>query len=972
MRGSRDVDCLQTMLSRNAVAFLLAGAASVAAAQTLEVVHTFRPGGQPLATLLDGGDGYFYGTTSEGGADDLGTVFRVDAAGNFVTLHSFRGPEGAFPVGPLIRGSDGSFYGTTSNGGDSLYYGTVFRMNSSGEVTALYSFHFAADGASPVAGLVEGQDGLFYGTTGIGGAPGSYGTIFRIDAAGQFEVLHAFVGSDGAYPKAELVFGPDGALYGATQNGGFYDGGTVFRMDTSGGFTSFYSFTGNSEPASLSSPLLLASDGFFYGTAPAGGGHGAAFRMDVAGNVTTIHLFASGDAGPQGALVEATDGFLYGTTAATFFRMDFSGNVTTLRTFTSDEGSQLRGAIRGGDGSFYVTASTGGPGGRGAILRLDDTGAFVTLHAFVYTDGTRPFAGLVQGSDGFLYGTTATGGDNDAGTAFKMSLSGRFITLHSFAAAGTNPGSPLVEGPDGALYGTTGMFLSDGSVFRVTPTGSFSTLQEFPSTRLISPLTPAFGLLYGVTQDGGSSLAGTIFRVGSGGGAKTLHEFSADGSAPGGLLLASDGSFYGATRFGGIGYGTLFRSTPSGSVSTLHELSVDEGAFCDQPLIEASTGDLFGTCNLGGTGFGTVFRIDSAGDVAVVHSFLESEHSPIGPLIEATDGKLYGLTGDASGPSYGSVFRLNPDGTSFETLHVFDPSTEGGTPQGGLIQAVDGNLYGTLSMGYGTIFRIVMASLAVTRVAPSSGPADGVALTIHGAGFEPGATVMVGGTAASDVQVIEPSVLEATAPPLPPGTLADITVGPSPAATLFAAYFADFLDVPHEHAFHDAVERLVRYGITAGCGGGSFCPDGHISRSQAAVLLLRARHGVGYAPAPCVGLFSDLPCPGPFTDWVESLFREAISGGCGGGRFCPDVELSRQQLAALLLKSEHGPDYMPPPCVGQFQDAPCPGPFTDWIEALAHERITAGCLTNPPLFCPVGLVNRAQAAAFLVTAFKLP
>lgn len=959
---------------RNAVALLLAGTACVASAQTLEIVHTFQAGGTPLAPLLDGGDGFFYGSTSQGGNRDQGTIFRVDAAENFVTVHNFQGPEGAGPVGPLIRGSDGSFYGTTTNGGGSQYYGTVFCMDASGQITVLYSFQYGADGASPVAGLVEGADGFFYGTASSGGAPGGYGTIFRVGAAGEFEVLHAFVGTDGAYPLATLVFGPDGALYGTTQNGGTYNGGTVFRVDTSGNFTSFYSFTGNSEPASLQSPLLLASDGFFYGTAPAGGGHGAAFRMDVSGNVTTIHLFGFDDAGPQGALIEEPDGFLYGTTAATFFRMDNSGNVTTLRTVASDEGAQMRGVIRGGDGLFYATASSGGPGARGALLRLDDAGSLESLHAFAYTGGIRPYAGLLPGSDGFLYGTTATGGDHDAGTVFKMSTSGRLATLHSFEAPGTYPGAPLVEGTDGALYGTTGIFAADGSAFRVTPTGSFSLLQAFPSTTLDAPLTPAFGLFYGVTRDGGPFLTGTIFRIGGGGGAKTLHAFSGDeGLSPGALLLASDGLLYGTTRFGGVGYGTLFRSTPAGTVSTLHAFTADEGGFCDPPLIEASDGNLYGTCNIAGVGYGAVYRVDSGGAVAVVHTFQEGEHAPIGPLLQASDGKLYGLTADGAGPAFGSVFRLAPDGSGFQTIHEFEPSFEGGTPQGGLIQAADGNLYGILSMGYGAVFRVVMASFAVTQVVPASGAAaGGTPLWIGGAGFASGATVTIGGQAASDVQLVDPTRIQATAPPLAPGTLADVTVGPSPAATLPGAYFVDFLDVPPGDAFHDAVEILVRYGITAGCGGGDFCPAGTVSRSRAAVLLLRARHGAAFAPPPCVGLFGDVPCPGPFTDWIEALFLEGITGGCGNGRFCPDAELSRRQLAPLLLKSEHGPAYVPPSCLGRFEDVPCPGPFSDWIEALADERVTAGCLTSPPLFCPLGTVTRAQAAAFIATAFKLP
>jgi uncharacterized repeat protein (TIGR03803 family) len=585
----------------------------------------------------------------------------------------------------------------------------------------------------------------------------------------------------------------------------------------------------------------------------------------------------------------------------------------------------------------------------------------------------------MQASDGYLYGTTATGGARNGGTVYKMDLSGRLITVHSFDSTGSGPGAPVVQGADGALYGTTGVFSEEAaSAYGVTSTGTFSLLQQFPPfTTVTSPLTPAFGILYGDTQNGGSLGTGTAFRLDPQGGAKTLHEFAGDeGSYPGGLLLGSDNSFYAVNRFGGAGgTGTVFRMTPAGVVSPIHELSMDEGALCDQPLIEASDGNLYGTCNLGGNALGTVFRVTTDGTLTVIHSFVDAEGGyPVGPLLQANDGKLYGLTGDAPGPIYGTIYRLDLDGSNFGTVHVFDPGTEGGTPQGGgLVQASDGNIYGTLSLGFGSVFRLVMASFAVTRMTPTSGEADGgLALSIGGVGFTPGASVSLGGVPASDIQVLDPVTIEATSPALPPGTLADLTVGPSPSSTLSGAFFADFLDVPQAHVFHQVIETLVRHGITAGCGGGSFCPDGSVTRSRTAVLLLRTSHGAAYTPPPCVGLFSDVPCPGPFTDWVEALFLEGITGGCGGGRFCPDYALSRQQLAPLLLKTEHGSAYVPPQCVGRFQDVPCPGPFADWIEALANEEVTSGCLTSPPLFCPLGLVTRAQAAAFLVSAFKLP
>ncbi|MFY9552606.1 MAG: choice-of-anchor tandem repeat GloVer-containing protein, partial [Thermoanaerobaculia bacterium] len=184
-----------------------------AAAQTFEVVHAFRSGGDPRSILLRASDGYFYGTTAADGTERRGSIFRMDVSGSFVTLHSFHGPDGEFPTGALIEASDGYFYGTTSGGGDSGVYGTVFRMDAAGNPTTLYSFQYGADGGFPRSGLVEASDGNFYGTT-IQGGTGAYGTVFRMTPAGGLLTIHPFSGGDGSAPIAPLIQGMDGLLYG--------------------------------------------------------------------------------------------------------------------------------------------------------------------------------------------------------------------------------------------------------------------------------------------------------------------------------------------------------------------------------------------------------------------------------------------------------------------------------------------------------------------------------------------------------------------------------------------------------------------------------------------------------------------------------------------------------------------------------------------------------------------------------------
>ena len=243
---------------------------------------------------------------------------------------------------------------------------------------------------------------------------------------------------------------------------------------------------------------------------------------------------------------------------------------------------------------------------------------------------------------------------------------------------------------------------------------------------------------------------------------------------------------------------------------------------------------------------------------------------------------------------------------------------------------------------------------------------------VSGAGYVAGATVTIGGSPAA-ASVLDPSTIDATAPALAPGTLNDLTVTnpDSSAGTVPNAWFADFLDVPTADIFHASIERIFRLGITAGCGSGLFCRNAPVTRAQMAVFLLKAEYGPGYTPPACSAVFADVACPSPFADWIGQLAAEGITGGCGGGNFCPDAAVSRKQMAAFLLKTEHGGAYVPPYCAGVFGDVACPGLYTDWIEQLASEGVTGGCNASPLLYCPESPVSRGQMAAFLVRAFHM-
>ena len=391
-----------------AVYFCVATAIA-SSAQTLTTLVNFDQthGATPQSPVIQASDGNFYGTTwaGGGGSKPYGTVFRATPAGGLTTLHSFDLTDGADPIGGLVEGSDGNFYGTTSQGGTHPAAGTVFVISASGSFRVLHNFD-GTDGAGPYAGLVQGADGNFYGTT-LSNGPNGYGTVFMITPAGVLTTLYAFGSGDGASPFGALVLGTDGNFYGTTYGGGNNgncDGldacGTIFKITPAGVLTTLYNFCSQTNCTDGARPyagLVQANDGNFYGTTWQGGtncvpglngGCGTVFKITPNGTFTSLYSFctqsncADGKYPFYGSLVQASDGNLYGTT-------------------------WLAGTTGGSCGS-----------GCGTIFRITTGGRFTTVHAFNHSDGAQPYAGMIQASDGNLYGTTSSGGAHDAGTVY--------------------------------------------------------------------------------------------------------------------------------------------------------------------------------------------------------------------------------------------------------------------------------------------------------------------------------------------------------------------------------------------------------------------------------------------------------------------------------------------------------------------------------------------------------------------------
>jgi uncharacterized repeat protein (TIGR03803 family) len=398
-------------------------------------------------------------------------IWGAQAAVVFTTLSSFTGTnDGAGPNG-LVQGSDGNFYGTTQYGG-TFGWGTVFKISTNGALTSLYSFGSVQDtngtpldGGLPMAGMVQGSDGNFYGTAYWGGTY-TNGTVFKISPSGTLTSLHSFTGgSDGANPFAGLVQGSDGYFYGTTYGGGI-GYGTVFKISTNGALAALYAFGTILDvwgwPLDGYNPngLVQGSDGNFYGTTECGGtnqpGHsdGTVFKISPNGAYTSLYSFGSvqdGLAGewPMAGLVQGSDGYFYGTTHSggirygTVFKISTNGALTGLYSFTgfSDGAYPSAGLVQGSDGNFYGTTEFNWlcpcglccPSryfGDGTVFKISPNGAYTSLYSFgsvqdtngLALDGSNPRAALVQGRDGSFYGTTSGGGTYTNGTVFRLTI----------------------------------------------------------------------------------------------------------------------------------------------------------------------------------------------------------------------------------------------------------------------------------------------------------------------------------------------------------------------------------------------------------------------------------------------------------------------------------------------------------------------------------------------------------------------
>jgi uncharacterized repeat protein (TIGR03803 family) len=466
-----------------------------AAAQTFNSLAAFDftngviPG---FGALAQGTNGNFYGTTQEGGANNSnGVVFEITPSGVLTPIYSFCAEvncaDGELPQAQPVLATNGNLYGTTYGGGNGTTpSGVIYEITPAGKYSVIYNFCSQAnctDGANPGASPIQAANGNFYGTTELGG-PNNQGVVYELTSAGKYTVIYSFCSltncADGAEPLAGLVQGTNGNFYGTTQDGGAnnnFDAGVVYEIDSAGKYSVLYSFCALTNCADGSNPraaLLQAANGNFYGTTYGGGDeNGTMFQITPAGKFKSLHTFCGsqcGDGGfPYGALIQATNGNLYGTT-------------------------QL-----GGDEN-------------GVIFEFTQSGAINILYTFCSAggcaDGAQPEAGLLQATNGNLYGVTALGGtivENctiGCGTVFSLSEGlGPFVeTLPTSGKVGKNV---IILGND--LSGATAVnFNGTAATFTVVSNSEIKTTVPSGATTGTVTLT---------TSSGGTLNSKAAFRV---------------------------------------------------------------------------------------------------------------------------------------------------------------------------------------------------------------------------------------------------------------------------------------------------------------------------------------------------------------------------------------------------------------------------------------------------------------------------
>jgi uncharacterized repeat protein (TIGR03803 family) len=444
-----------------AFSLLLSGSAFGQTVATLENFNGTNGANPFLGALTQGRDGKLYGTTYNGGANAMGTVFRFNQATNYIdVIHSFAGSDGEGPAGSVTLASDGNFYGSTNYGG-SASLGVLFKLTSGGTYTLLHSFLGGSDGEFPEDAPILASDGNLYGIT-VGGV-GTAATVYQYTRSGAYNIIYTLPTSSGAYAEG-VMQGSDGNLY-VTANGGGANGcGSIVKVTLAGVLKAVHSFNCSNGGGYPVATLVQASNGNYYGNTQddGSGDFGVLYELGASFGESVIHTFtSSGARTPEGGLVQGTDGNLYGVSTSDG-NLDggelYTWNPSTLTyselyQFTGD-GNIIAPLMQHTSGLFYGTSEEQGTHGDGFLFSVNmSLGPFV---AFVSPTGKVGGTAEILGQG--LTGTTGVTFNGVAATSFTV-VSDTYMT--AVVPTGATTGAVVVTTPGGPLTSNVS--------FRVSP-----------------------------------------------------------------------------------------------------------------------------------------------------------------------------------------------------------------------------------------------------------------------------------------------------------------------------------------------------------------------------------------------------------------------------------------------------------------------------------------------------------------------
>lgn len=678
-----------------------------------------------------------WGMTSEGGADEVGTIFRTDFDGTNLTVkHNFSVVNaGARPYvnAQLLQLSNGKLYGVTSDGGINNV-GVLFEYDPTTGVYTKKADFSNAVGRAPMGMLALAGNGKLYGLASSGGA-NNLGTIYEFDlSTNVLSKKIDLVQANGHTPYGNSLFlHTNGKFYGMTVNGGNFNFGVIFEYDpASNTYIKKIDFGGSTNGAHPYGSLLMTNAGKVFGMTSQGGANndGTLFEYAPATNTLTKKFDFSTASGrqPYSTLVEANNNLLYGVTAINGSLFEYNPTTNSVAKkvdfITNSNGVFPYGTLaKGSNGKLYGVTSGGGSTGHGVLYEYDiSTNTYTKKFDFVMETGSSPYGGLTLSANGNLYGLTYQGGlTGGQGVLYEYNPATNTYTKKidlEQTPDGSYPFGGLTQAANKKLYGMaiSGGTTNAGVLFEIDPvSGVFAKRHEFIRDNGTFPqgnLTPApNGKLYGMTAQGGATDDGVIFEFDPITGTYTVKfEFDYDNGAEpfGSLTLGSNNKFYGMTSEGGTsGYGVIFEYDPASNVFTkkteFDNLTIGFNPY--DALIEVGNGKFYGTCRdggLNGNGLGTLFEYDLATNTITkkVNFFGAVGEGPEGSLVKAPNGKLYGVTRYGGANSRGVLFEYDITTNTYTKKFDFGATaTAPAEPAASLALSPNGKLYGSTLWG---------------------------------------------------------------------------------------------------------------------------------------------------------------------------------------------------------------------------------------------------------------------------------